>query len=271
MNKLYRERFLRFIGIADERGMERIRSTRIAIGGLGLGGSVFIDLVRIGFEKFHVADPDTYERTNINRQRLAKESTIGKRKDDCLIEEARDINPDIDVKPWRDGVKPGNVRRFLEGVDWVVDSVDIFAMADKLTLHAEAERRKLPVASCASIGFSGTTVVFEPGGPTFAELSGVTPQNSYEENFRRFARFITPEVPEYMREQLTRSYNRSTHVPFAVPGVEISAAIVATAIARSVLGIGEKIVAPNGLYFNPVTMRSETFEANHETKRKKAA
>ena len=55
----YRERFLRSFGIVNDARLEKIKSTSIAIGGLGLGGSIFINLVRMGFEKFHVADPDT--------------------------------------------------------------------------------------------------------------------------------------------------------------------------------------------------------------------
>ncbi len=80
MSDTYRERFLRSIGIFTEEQLYKFKSTKIAIGGLGLGGSIFLNLVRMGFENFHIADPDTFERTNINRQRMAKETTIGMRK-----------------------------------------------------------------------------------------------------------------------------------------------------------------------------------------------
>src|SRR3954470_8124842 len=135
MKPEYRERCLRNIGIMSDSGLQLLKGKSIAIGGLGLGGSIFINLVRTGFERFHIADPDTYDRTNINRQRAARETTIGRRKDECLLEEARQINPDIQVKVFPDGVQTGNVGAFLEGIDWVVDAVDVFALAQKIELH----------------------------------------------------------------------------------------------------------------------------------------
>ena len=117
MKKSFDERFLRHLGIMSPEQQELIKKTSVAIGGLGLGGSVFINLVRMGFEKFNVADPDTYETSNINRQRLAKDSNVSRRKDESLLDEAYDINPNIKVRCFKDGVNEDNVRFFLKDVD----------------------------------------------------------------------------------------------------------------------------------------------------------
>jgi molybdopterin/thiamine biosynthesis adenylyltransferase len=266
MNPLYRERFLRNIGLMDEEGLERIRSTAIAIGGLGLGGAIFLNLVRLGFTQFHIADPDTYDRTNINRQRLAKENTIGRRKDDCLIEEARAINPDVEIKAFREGVNPGNVEAFLKGVDWVIDVVDVYAMAEKLALNETARRKGLPVASCGSLGFSGSVIVFDSSTPSFAELAGVSLSRPPIESLRNFLQFIAPEVPSYMAEQLYRALDHSTHIPFAVPGVEIAAATAAAQVAQQVLGLGKPVRAPHGIFIDSLSGRSEIFEASYKAR-----
>src|SRR6185437_4262325 len=266
MDRLYRERFLRNIGIMDELGMEKLRTTPIAIGGLGLGGSIFINLVRQGFEDFHLADPDVYERANFNRQRLAKENTIDRRKDDCLLEEARAINPDIRVKLFRAGVKPHNLDAFLEGRRWIVDVVDLFAMDDKLALNEEANRRGLNVVSSASAGFMGLAIVFGPKTPSFAELSGISPDQPYEENFVRFLQFIAPEIPDYMIDQVFKAMNRQTHIPFAVEGVEIAAAMAASEITKEVLGLGRRVLAPEGMFMDPIRMKAGTFEANFRSR-----
>lgn len=263
MKPEYRERFLRSIGIMTEAQLEQIKETSIAIGGLGLGGSIFINLVRMGFEKFHVADPDTYERTNVNRQRLAKESTLRVRKDEALIKEALDINPDLKIRTFPEGVQLGNVAKFLEGVDWVVDVVDVFAIPEKLVLNAEAHRKGLPVASSGSLGFAASVVMFDSTTPTFAELTGMNPNDPYEENIRRFAKFITPEIPDYMETQLERAFRRESHIPFVVPGVEIAAAFVTTEIAKRILNIGEKVLAPYGIHIDPVNLKIEKYMASH--------
>lgn len=262
MQQGHRERFLRAIGIMTERDLQKIHSTTIAIGGLGLGGAIFMNLVRMGFQNFHVADPDTYERTNVNRQRLAKESTLGVRKDDALIREARDMNPHIKIQTFRNGVNEENAAEFLEGADWVVDTVDVFALAEKLALNQEAAKRGLPVVSCGSLGFSAAVIVFDKTTPTFAEQTGLHAAADYQQNIRRFIQFLTPEIPDYMQEQMEKAMNRESHIPFMVAGVEIAAACAATEIAKQILSLGPQVRAPNGLYIDPVNHRFEIFNAD---------
>lgn len=264
MSSLYKERFLRSMGIVDAEHMQKIRSTRVAIGGLGLGGSVFLNLVRMGFEKFHISDPDVYERTNINRQRMAKESTVGVRKDEALVREALDINPDLEIVSFPEGLHQNNIHDFLEDVDWVVDIVDVFALNEKLALNEEAARRGLPVASCGSLGFAGAVVVFNKTTPTFAELTGLNPELPYETNIKNFIQFICPEVPDYMQEQLYKAFDRGSHIPFVVPGVEIAAAVTVSEISKHILGIGKPVVAPYGIFTDPVKVETCVFKASYQ-------
>ena len=266
MKQTYKERFLRSMGIIDESQLKTIKETSIAIAGLGLGGSIFMNLVRMGFEKFHIADPDTFERTNINRQRLAKETTIGRRKDDCVAEEARSINPDVVIKIFPNGVKPDNVGDFLKGIDWVVDVVDVFAMPDKLALHAEARKRNIPVISCATLGFSGSVVVFNDKTPSFQELTGMNPHDHFIPNLEKFLQFICPKIPTYMHEQLMKSVDRSTHLPFVVPGGEISAAFCVTEITKNIVGFGQKVYAPQGVFIDAFNHKIEIFRADYKAR-----
>ncbi|HRO67760.1 MAG TPA: ThiF family adenylyltransferase, partial [Pseudobdellovibrionaceae bacterium] len=236
MDSIYKERFLRCLGILNERQLARIRQTTLAVGGLGLGGSVFLNLVRMGFEKFHIADPDTFERTNVNRQRGARETTVGRRKDRTLADEALAINPDVRIKIFPEGVQDSNIFDFLDGVDWAVDIIDVFALPQKIKFHQEARRRGIPVVSCAAVGFAGVVAVFDEGTPSFEELTGMDPDAEPLENLERFFRFICPEIPEYMREQTLRALNRETYIPFVVPGVEISAAFATAELVKGLLG-----------------------------------
>lgn len=263
MKPEYKERFLRSLGILNEGQLLKIKNTSIAIAGLGLGGSVFIDLVRMGFEKFHIADPDVFERTNINRQRMAKETSIGQRKDHSAAAEARAINPDIKIKIFSEGVKPWNLREFLTGIDWVVDIVDVFALSDKLALHAEARERNIPVASCATLGFSGSVIMFNNTTPSFAELTGMSSKNSHEINLQNFLQFMAPYIPEYMCEQLFKAIDKSTYIPFVVPGGEISAAFATTEIVKNILNVGKINLAPTGVFVDSYNSCIELFEASH--------
>lgn len=266
MNANYRERFLRSIGIFSESQLEAFRKKKIAVAGLGLGGAILLNLVRLGFEKFHIADPDVYERTNINRQRMAKETTIGIRKDECLVREAREINPDVQLKVFPDGVKLHNVEEFLSGVDWVVDVVDLFAMDDKLELNRVARRRGLPLISCATLGFSGSAVIFDASTPSFEELTGIDMSLPYEENLRRFLQFIAPEIPYYMTGQLFKAMDRSSYIPFVNPGGEIAAAFAATAVAKHFSGLGKNLMAPKGIFVDAMELQIREFLASHKAR-----
>ncbi|HTL11450.1 MAG TPA: ThiF family adenylyltransferase, partial [Bdellovibrionota bacterium] len=189
INNNYLERHARQMGIMSRDQLLEIRGMPVAIGGLGLGGSVFINLVRLGFERFHIADPDIYERSNIGRQRAAKETTVGRRKDEALIEEARAINPDLKVVTFPDGVQETNVDRFLKGVRIVVDAVDVFAIPEKIALHEAARAKGLLTVTCSTAGFGASVVVFDAKSPSFVELSGLSKTAEYAQNMDRWVKF----------------------------------------------------------------------------------
>jgi len=250
----------------DEAGLARLHGAGVAVAGLGMGGSIFINLVRLGIGRFHVADPDKFERSNANRQREAKEDTRGVRKDDALIAEAKRINPDVEIVPFRNGVQPDNVAQFLDRMDFLIDVVDIWAMPAKLAVNAEAHRRGIPTAGCASMGFGCSVVVIKPDGPSFAELSGMDPKLDPLVNLERFGRFISPEIPPYMMGQVRKAMARQGHIPFVVCGVEAAGALASAEVARHLLGMGGGVFAPKGMYLDPIGNRLEIFEANWQAR-----
>src|SRR5689334_6047816 len=91
--------FARNIGWVTDAESRAIAGKRIAIAGLGgVGGSHLLTLVRMGIGGFNIADFDTFELANFNRQAGATMSNLGKPKVDVLADMARDINPHADLK-----------------------------------------------------------------------------------------------------------------------------------------------------------------------------
>lgn len=260
------ERFMRNIGIMSESQLEQIHDTAVAVAGLGMGGSIFINLARLGFRRFHIADPDIYERTNINRQRLAREDTLGRRKDECLLEEARSIFPEVEVRTFPEGVTSQNVGDFLTGMQWAIDVIDIYAMPAKLALHREARSRGIPVVAGACFGFGASMVVFAEGSPEYEKCSGISEHQDQKRNIERFIRFIAPEVPSYMRLHLQQAAAGKTHVPFVVPGIEAAGAFITTEITKHVLDLGPFFIAPTGIYIDTVRGQITHFEASYQAR-----
>src|SRR6266545_3250832 len=101
----YEQAFSRNIGWVTAAEQAVLRGKRVAVAGLGgVGGSHLLTLARLGIGAFHIADFDTFELPNFNRQTGALISTLGRPKVKVLAEMAKDINPEVDIQIFPDGV-----------------------------------------------------------------------------------------------------------------------------------------------------------------------
>ena len=126
----YDRAFSRNIGWITEQEQSILRSKRIAIaiaGMGGVGGFHLLTLARLGVGKFNIADLDTFEVENFNRQVGASMSSLGQPKVDALARMARDINPDMDIAIFPTGVNASNLKKFFHDVDLYIDGLDFFA------------------------------------------------------------------------------------------------------------------------------------------------
>src|SRR6185295_14115220 len=90
----YDQAFTRNLGLVSPREQERLRRTCVALPGLGgVGGAHLQALARMGIGAFHLADPDTFEVANFNRQLGASMATVGRSKAEVMAETVSQINP----------------------------------------------------------------------------------------------------------------------------------------------------------------------------------
>src|SRR3954470_17013495 len=95
----YEQAFSRNIGWVTPAEQATLRGKRIAIaGGGGVGGVQLLTLARLGVAPFHIADFDSFDTANFNRQVGAMMSTIGQPKAEVLARMVKDINPEAEVK-----------------------------------------------------------------------------------------------------------------------------------------------------------------------------
>jgi len=111
--------------LVGQKGSQKLAQTSVAVIGLGGVGSYSAEaLARSGIGKFILIDFDVIEPTNINRQILALQSTIGKPKVELMQQRIRDINPKAEVIIYQEVLDGNNQERLLEGAEYCVDAID---------------------------------------------------------------------------------------------------------------------------------------------------
>src|SRR5574338_1379973 len=103
----YSEAFSRNIGWLSQEEQPLPRPKRVAIAGLGgVGGVHLLTLARLGVARFSLADFDTFDLVNFNRQVGATMSSLGQPKLEVLARMARDINPEVELTLYPEGANP---------------------------------------------------------------------------------------------------------------------------------------------------------------------
>ena len=243
--------FSRNIGWLTESEQRTLRGKRVAVAGLGgVGGSHVLTLTRLGIGAFHLADFDTFALANFNRQAGAMVSTLGKQKLDVITQMARDINPELEIKGFPDGVTPANLDDFLAGVDLYVDGLDFFAFTARRATFAACARLRVPAVTSAPLGMGVAHLNFMPDGMTFEQyfrLEGL-PES---EQALRFLLGLSPAMLQrsYLMDR-TRVDFEQHRGPSTAMACQLCAGVAATEALKILLGRGKIIAAPRGLHFD---------------------
>ena len=146
------ERFKRTELLMGEEALEKLARSRVAVFGIGgVGGYVCEALVRSGIGAFELVDMDTVSISNLNRQIIALESTIGRYKAEVMKERMLDINPSVRVSVRNCFFLPENADTFdFTGYDYVVDAVD--TVTAKIAIILKAKEAGVPVISSMGAG-----------------------------------------------------------------------------------------------------------------------
>lgn len=169
----YNTAFSRNFGWVTHDEQQRLRNTRVAIGGLGgVGGFHLLTLARLGVGHFSVADFDTFDLVNFNRQVGATMSTLGRPKADVMRAMVRDINPEAEIKVFEQGVQPENIDEFLEGADLYIDGLDFFVFGARQKTFAACRTRGIPAITAAPLGMGTAVLCFLQNSMSFDDYFG---------------------------------------------------------------------------------------------------
>ena len=146
------ERFSRTALIIGEEALEKLRSSRVAIFGVGGVGSFAAEAIaRMGVGSITLVDNDTVAPSNLNRQLIALHSTLGRNKVDVAKERILDINPDANVDARAMFYLPENADEIdIASFDCIVDAID--TVSAKIEIIVRADRAGVPVVSSMGTG-----------------------------------------------------------------------------------------------------------------------
>ncbi len=159
-------RYVRSMGTIGIDGQIRLLSSAVAVIGCGgLGGLVCDLLARAGTGRLVMVDSDIFDETNLNRQLLATEETLGRPKARVAAERVAEVNGAVEAEGRQCRFDTFTAEGILEGMDLAVDCLD--NLSSRRVLFAECASRGIPIISGAIAGFWGQVGVVMPGDDTF--------------------------------------------------------------------------------------------------------
>lgn len=262
-------------------GQYALHSLRVAVAGLGgMGSNVAEILVRLGVGHIKIADPDTIDLSNINRQVIANQTTIGKKKAVAAIQELRNVAQDFELVVYDQGVATENVEEFVSDVDLVIDEIDVFPLKSHVLLHSAARQKNLPIYSGFIIGMGAHIYKFHGDEYTIEDFLQHN-RMQIERPSPEFLmdRYLKPE-PSYLDNakslQAFSASMQSGGVPIFGASCYAAQSILVIRAISDHLGLHKKLgtpptpVMPEFIKFDPMDLRIEICKVPESRKKRKA-
>jgi len=174
LSDLDKDRYFKQLSVRDW-DQERLKSAKVLIVGIGGLGSVSaLYLTAAGVGKMRLCDGDKVKRSNLNRQILYIEESIGKIK----VEEAKkrlvSLNPDVEIEAVPESIGDQNADELTKDCDIIIDGLD--NIESRFLLNKQAVRMQIPYVYGAVQGWQGYVGLFYP--PQTACLACILPQDA---------------------------------------------------------------------------------------------
>lgn len=155
------DKFSRTEMLVGNDGMDKLKDAKVAVFGLGgVGSFVCEGLARSGVGNFVLVDFDKIDKSNINRQLIATEKTIGKYKVDVMKERILDINPNANVETYKEFYMADcEIDIITNELSYAVDCVD--TIMAKIAIICKCDELDVPVISSMGTGNKLDPTLFE--------------------------------------------------------------------------------------------------------------
>ncbi len=146
------ERFSRTVRVIGEDKMNLIKNSSVIVFGLGGVGSAAAEaLARAGVGTIGIVDKDVVDITNINRQLIATDDTVGQKKTDAVEKRLLTINPQLTIQKYNLFYLPETADSIdLSQYDFILDCID--NVTAKIELAVRAKEANINIISSMGTG-----------------------------------------------------------------------------------------------------------------------
>ncbi len=182
-----------------KESVQKLKTKKVIVFGIGGVGSYTIEaLARSAVGKIDLVDNDIISTSNINRQLIALNSTIGKNKTDIAKQRLLDINSELDIETYKMFFLPENKNEIdFSKYDYIIDAID--TVTSKIALVECANKYNIPIIS--SMG-TGNKI-----NPTMLEVSDI-----YKTSVCPLARVMRQELKKRNIKNLKVVYSKETPI-----------------------------------------------------------
>lgn len=153
--------------LLDEIGIEGqqklLDAAVLVVGCGGLGAAALPFLAAAGVGRLMIADDDTIDDTNLQRQTAFCEADIGQSKAEVLQGRLNALNSRTQISALNERLSEARLLELVQNVDLVLDCCDNFATRQAVNRACVAGRT--PLVSGAAVRFEGQIAVYRPDLP----------------------------------------------------------------------------------------------------------
>jgi molybdopterin/thiamine biosynthesis adenylyltransferase len=162
------ERYARNIAVNEigEEGQKKLLgSSVVIIGAGGLGSPCALYLAAAGVGRILIVDSDRVELSNLQRQIIHHTGDLGSQKVDSARYKIEGLNPDVKIETRPVLVERANIRRLVNGFDFVIDASDNFPT--KFLINDACVLANMPFSHAGVVGFGGQTMTRVSGSACY--------------------------------------------------------------------------------------------------------
>ncbi len=217
--------FSRLELLIGKEQLNKLKESKIIVFGAGgVGGYVIEALIRSGIGHICVVDNDVVSISNLNRQIIALQDTVGKKKVDVVRDRILAINPECVVETKDMFYLSENADSIvLDDYDYVVDAID--TISAKIELVVRCSQKHIPIISCMGTGNKMNPALLEVSDIYKTSVCPLAKVMRHELKKRRIKRLKVVYSKEYPIKLKMRTPGSTSFVPSSA-GLLIASEIV---------------------------------------------